>query len=1530
MAGLKTDEQRGSSMRVRAALLSLLMVVSSLTAVIAADVVTTGDVEISGNHTMTGNYTVSHGTTLTIKPGAVVDMADYWMRVEGTLIADDSTIMSSIQSSGAGSHNAGVWRDITVASGATATLNNVTISNAKSCMIIEGTLSATDLNIEDCLLGLELRGSAIINGLSGAAIDHDGVRISGTAAIANVDFSEMSGGIQSTGSLTLSNAQFSEVGTAIAIDAGDADIADITLLSGIANAIRLSSGVTGDLDSMTGPAVVAISGYEVDSFELSNLNMSGERLINSWSAGNITITDSSFTGTSAEVLVDVRTAGNLTLESVELDGAFSDSKGGSFDAPWNTIVLSGSGEFLLDRVELEAANTGITATGTGRISILNSQINSESTGLDLSGMASSLVENSFINVTSDGIRGINILQGLHTMNNLEVNMPYSQWESGSIGIEAWWSEITMEAVYINGFEHSIDLHDSLLGAENLELFDSSVGGLSLNSSMAQIDEFSTRINDVGAILSRASTLIVKNWTSSLHDSTIDIGAESSATVWGWQWSNNAEDDAIGSGDLLYTTIGNPSLNVGSATEMHENIVSFEDLVGNSIDVDWQVNGFEGASTGGSDTLPISETVSTVIATYGGIGVRSDLAGSVGATHTIQVPIMPLDDWIITSGIDVVLGPTPDGTPHMAAANITINNGASLHLADSILSLEDFASLNIVDGGEFSATNGSLEGEIIAAGEGAINPSDENTLSIDGDTTWDCVSGADAYGIEFLGDLDITSSCDLAIHSSKVIGAVSPSAFASLSVQNTLFITVLDKGEPVPGVSINIAGNIGSTDSEGKTSRDVTSRYTDASSTTWAGLMTVQMQNNGLTDYLAWDTNESKSHTFMVSTITAGAISDWLVLEKIWSPYYLSGDLTIPQGQTMTIHDGVQVKITDTTTISVEGILEAGSSTLSSVGGGARWGGLIIGDNAETSVSLLGTNLLEGSPLLTIDGQADVVLSAGRLSRSSGGEPLVRTSYSSSGTLSMIGTTLSDAASYCLEFQGGIEIDLQNLDTSSCNDGTIWAQAIDLNIDGFEASNIITLNQVSGHLNDVSASMMTVDNNDGLELSNLEISGTIAGENNRDISISSAIASNIILESSAGSFSGLEINCGGSGIGFNSSQGRASSGILISDSKIENCTQAVGLMSTGETAQIVFDSVILESLVALTSDGYDVSFTGGQINGSLAITAAIANLYDVEPTSYNVVSGEIWMWTSHVLDIRMESITTEANIEIEILGWSAQFQGSSVLVKIPFKHVDDAGETSSETAAIIAFTNTSPQLEITAEIGPGASYLIPINLISNQAPNIEIIIPDDGFRIMESLPIKISALIDDDLSTNDKLEIKWQVIQGQTVQMELSGETNNVTDLTAGLYVLKLIVTDEQGLTSTDTLSFEITLLDSDGDWILSCDSETWYDRDEVRKCGPNLYDEDDDNDGVIDSRDSYPTDACASLDSDNDGHPDTLHCPLGMTTWLFEDQDDDGDGIPDFSETTESVESPMNPMILVFAFVLLGAIAFVLMRKRRA
>ena len=169
--------------------------------------------------------------------------------------------------------------------------------------------------------------------------------------------------------------------------------------------------------------------------------------------------------------------------------------------------------------------------------------------------------------------------------------------------------------------------------------------------------------------------------------------------------------------------------------------------------------------------------------------------------------------------------------------------------------------------------------------------------------------------------------------------------------------------------------------------------------------------------MAWDTSSSKQHTFIASTIPGGSLSEWLVLEKAWSPYLLSSDLVIPQGQTMTLNDGVSLRIADGVTITVEGAFNSGFSTISSTGSGARWGGLIIGDNAETSASLLGTSLVEGAPLLTISGNADVVLSNALLSRTSGAEPLIRLTNTATGSVQIVSTTLSDSASHCIEAQG---------------------------------------------------------------------------------------------------------------------------------------------------------------------------------------------------------------------------------------------------------------------------------------------------------------------------------------------------------------------------------------------------------------------------------------------------------------------------------------------------------------------------------
>jgi hypothetical protein len=257
--------------------------------------------------------------------------------------------------------------------------------------------------------------------------------------------------------------------------------------------------------------------------------------------------------------------------------------------------------------------------------------------------------------------------------------------------------------------------------------------------------------------------------------------------------------------------------------------------------------------------------------------------------------------------------------------------------------------------------------------------------------------------------------------------------------------------------------------------------------------------------------------------------------------------------------------------------------------------------------------------------------------------------------------------------------------------------------------------------------------------------------------------------------------------------------------------------------------------------------------------------------------------------------------------------------------------TSTSINILASAEGLPLLNQSYEYGFDANEVIQINMISNAAPSAEIIIPDDGFRVMESLPIEVRAVVSDDLDSNDDLQIVWKATIGQTEMMQLNGEWNNLTDLSAGLYVLTLEVTDSQGLMSSDSLSFEVTLLDSDNDWANTCNVETWFDQDNNVYCGPDVYDTNDDNDEVPDSLDPWPTDPCASRDTDNDGQPDNLHCPLGVSTWLTEDPDDDGDGIPDVSESTESAgDSTSSPVVIIlFVAMFLAAGLFMLRQKKQ-
>lgn len=1520
-------------MRLRSLFLAALMTLSVLSGVVANDTVTTQDVDISGNYVMTGNYTVSHGTTLTIKPGTVIDMQDYWMKVEGTLVADNATIMSSIQTSGQGSHNAGVWDALTISQGGTAILDNVTISNAKSCIIADGTLTATSLMIEDCLIGIEVAGQADISTLTIESVDNDGLRISGLATLSDVVLTDTTTGLASTGTVALTGGDFTNTGTGVSLTGGSADIEDLNFVSGVGNAVSISSSASGDIDGMTGTSRNAIVAIDANGFSLSNIDMTGERLINSWSAGNLSISHAVYESTSSETPIDVRTSETVTLSHVSLTGQFT-SLQGAYDAPWIGMSLAGSGIYKIDNSSIESTDTALMTSGTGTLSVYDTTFTSETNGLSFSGISATILDSVTVNMSSDAVSGIEILQGHHEFSQLEVNMPFNQFETGSTGIEAWWCSIDSDEVTVNGFANSLALYESMAEFDDLNLLDSSEQGLYASSSMVHVsDSFVTKVSDTGLNMV-ASSAILRTWDASYHEDASVIDADSEVTVWSMTSTSNLDSDSTGDGILNYGTTQTLNIDTANSNRLWEMTVSFEDLTGNPVDADWQTLGFSGTASTGSAVLPVSEIGSQITATFAGVGAISTPTGTEGGTHTIQVPIMPQGDWTLPAGTVVVLGPTEDGMPHSAGGNITIPANANLILQDTALAIPVYATLMVDSYGNFEGENSEFHGDVISHSADFANSPSSN-LSVHGDVFWtSCQNDIDVYNLNINGEVELDNSCKVTINSGSVPTNTTVGVGAVFEIVNTLHVTVLDKGEPVSGATISVGGQSVSTDADGMATKSTTSLVVDSSGTTTSGLVQVQMSVGQITDLMGWDTSMSMEHTFIASTISGGILDSWLELEKAWSPYHLTSDLVIPAGETMTVNDGVFLRVADQVTITVEGTFNAGYSTISSMGDGARWGGLVIGGDAETTTMLIGTSMVEGAPLISIEGQSETVLSQAYLARSSSAEPLLRSTGSAfMAQMSIISTTFTDSASHCIELQGSVEFYAEDVEANNCESDALWALGTYLSVDGMTTQDPVTISGVEGELHDFQGTEITVGNLDGFSMSDLTLE-SIYGADNREINIDGAVitgAPAIDFDNTAGVLSNLVVDCGGSGTGFTSHHGRASSSIQVTESTISSCTKGVDLHTDGESAPLILTDVEIDSMVAISSDGSDVLIQNGILNGSLDINNATANLYDVLPTSQSTSLGEILIWSTHIFDVRLGGSAQIANLVFEVGDyWTGSAEGSSIQVSLPTKVVGDAGSVDYNTVRVIASAPDLPDTDKFWTFGIGEEEIIQIDMIGNKAPEVEIIIPDDGFRIMETLPIEIRAVISDDLDSNSDLQIVWKVTVGQDEVMRLNGVWNNITDLSEGSYVLKLEVTDKQGKMASDSLSFEVTLLDSDGDWGATCNAETWYDKEENVYCGPNIYDTDDDNDGSLDVRDAWPTDPCANMDTDGDGQPDNVQCPLGVTTWLTEDPDDDGDGIPDVSEGAGSGDdsedsSPIGTIIFVIIFIL--AAAFMLMRR---
>ena len=240
---------------------------------------------------------------------------------------------------------------------------------------------------------------------------------------------------------------------------------------------------------------------------------------------------------------------------------------------------------------------------------------------------------------------------------------------------------------------------------------------------------------------------------------------------------------------------------------------------------------------------------------------------------------------------------------------------------------------------------------------------EKLLQLESLVNWSCTTTSQITSVLFNKTLELLPNCIVEMIGGDILAPVIINSQASFTQLSSLELLVIDKGSPVQNALISINGTNELSDQYGIVSTNAIARHIDETSDNVGGIQNITLQIDSFMDFVTWDSSKSFSHTFMASSVSSGILSESMILEAQWSPYYLQNDLIIPQLKSLKIDDGVSFRISDGTSITVHGSLDAGTSTLSSTGLGARWGGLILGDYSSSSIELSNTAVVEaGVPL----------------------------------------------------------------------------------------------------------------------------------------------------------------------------------------------------------------------------------------------------------------------------------------------------------------------------------------------------------------------------------------------------------------------------------------------------------------------------------------------------------------------------------------------------------------------------------------
>lgn len=1527
------------------------------------------DTRWSGNVTIDDDITVAVGRTLTIEAGAVVTVTgDYLVTINGSVVIEGTqsspvVVTNNNNPVGAGS-NTGWWDGFVVNSGGTFEASWTTLSRGRTMVGGQGDITMENVSVEYSFIGADVGGSGTLSDISCTYLDFSCISVLPTASadVSGVVVDLSNNGVEVGGSIDLTDLTVSRSGMALALfDGSDGTVSGMTVDN--TTSVVMSRGV----NQVTVDTVNA-----VDSTLLIDAISSDKLVVSDLTATGI---DSILIGTS---LVD------LELDSFSVTGSGSSG--------W-AIAAENLGDLTLSDFTVAGISDGFRLTGNGVTEITDSAVTASGNLLDISGngrlqsTSSTMVtagdfghisgpDSFWADTTMTGSsssNGLELVDGKHTFSNSTLSRDYLFADSSSFGLGVTWGEVDAEGLTLSGWSDGVQCRtDCQVTGDTLTVLNGGVQsgtGVTISGGSLSLSSLVTGSAVHGVHLSQGD-MHVEDWAASGHqDATLKVDAGQTAVVRSLPaHSSNGQWDAEGDGHLLF---GGASARVNSATydEFTESTVTIKDLSENPLaGVTVTAHGFdEVTDAAGEVTLPLLVAGSVVSADDGTYGVVDTLSPPGGE---IQLPVIPSSgSWTIPTGVHAVL--IGDNYTAPAGGDVTISTAASLTLRDAHLAVP--AGEIIVEGsGQLIGDNGSTDAVVRTTGAYAANGVGDG-LTVMNDFHHSCDLEEHVWaGIHVTGDFYLESTCRLEIYSGSVDGTIHPSMGGWFALSNAASIRVLDFGEPVAGATVVVQGNQVTTNEDGIAVFSATYRNVTEMSDSSTGILTVYATSGSHSQMKSWNPTESAEIDVMMSTIPGGYLVDWLRLEATFTPYYLDDNLTILSSSTMTVLPFTSLTVASDRGITVEGVFEATGAGIQ----GSDWNGLTV---AEDGLATLSSSQLSGGALTVSQSGAQAQLDGMILSNT----PI----FVSGGGVVSVDQTLMRQSDYCITGNGG-SISISDSEFSDCaeasalltqtsvdiSDVTLGAggqQGLHLRgaagvVDGLEGSSHDGAGAAL-HLEMVDDSLTVT----GLNLTAAAGGPAILAEYSDMISITDSTvhgAPGMIIDHSTFSLERVDFFGDSTGVALDITGARAESS-SVSDCDFDDYDTAVHLSGNEGDEEMPRPEFIgnhHHTSIAYSSDGLGFVSTGETIEGGIDISGGKEFLAEIwNPTTFDsstvsiTGSGAVLFGADLAITVLGDGSTPLSTASVSVqygpLGdvlqetqVTATTEDGDAKIPIVLKAWTESAAIDVIQATITASANGYIDNQGAYPLNEFSSRDISIQLDRNQDPQVTIIAPTaDDREIQQGSGVDfLASYFDPDEHNGEQASFAWYLRAqgenppGEEVFTGSEGRIGTFNDV--GVYTITVRVTDAWGGVGTDSLSVTVVLADADGDYIDSCPSggpNPWYDLDEDRMCGPDVYDGDDDNDRIPDERDAFPTDPCAHSDNDLDGLPNSL-LPNCQTD-LIEDDDDDNDGTLDdvdadpLDATIQGAEAGgsgglLSPSVILPIILIVVVVIFIFLRASRS